>query len=69
MGVLLLSGDHSLLQEHLYRCEDEGMSTDCVRKCVSRHWLVEIKRYFHFNDNNEIPPDNSVTKCYKVLPL
>lgn len=69
LGILLFSSYHSLPQEHLYWCEDEDMSTVCVRKCLSKHRWVEIKRNLHFNDNNNILPDGSNKKCFKIAPL
>lgn len=69
LGILLFSGYYTLPQEHLYWSEDEDMSTQCVRKCLSKNRWNEIKRNLHFNDNRNILPDGSNKKCFKIAPL
>ncbi|KAF6215702.1 hypothetical protein GE061_000033 [Apolygus lucorum] len=52
LGILLFTGYHHLPQEKLYWSEDEDLTVQCIRQCMSRNRNQEIKRYLHFNDNS-----------------
>jgi len=68
IGFLLLTGYHSLPQEHMYWCEDEDVCIESVRKCLTKNRYIEIKRNLHFNDNSEIGVQKT-TKSFKISPL
>lgn len=69
LGFLFLTGYHSLPQEQMYWCEDEDVSIECVRKCLTKNRYLEIKRNLHFNDNAELNDQTRRNKSFKISPL
>lgn len=69
IGILLLSGYHSLPQEKLYWCEDEDINVQCVRNCITRNRFMAIKRNLHFNDNSLLSSMEKRDKIFKIRPL
>lgn len=52
VGILILSGYHSLPNETLYWCKDEDVAVPLVGNRMPRHRFVELKRYMHCADNS-----------------
>ena len=69
LGTVLLSGYHTLPQEHLYWCNDEDVGANIVKKKISRNRFQEIKRYFHLAANNNLQQDDKLAKIRTYLNL
>ncbi|XP_042144213.1 piggyBac transposable element-derived protein 2-like [Ixodes scapularis] len=67
IGILLLSGYHSLPRQKLYWCVDEDVGVPYVAKCMSRNRFYEIKGFLHLADNDLIK--GSTDRMYKGRPL
>ena len=63
LGILLLSGYHSLPRERLYWNRDEDVRIPFVASHMSKNRFMEIKKYIHLADNDTTVPDD---KLYKV---
>lgn len=63
VGVLLLSGYHSLPREKLYWNRDEDVRIPFVSSHMSRNRFMEIKKFIHLADNDAVIPTD---KMYKV---
>jgi len=63
VGVLLLSGYHSLPREKLYWNRDEDVKIQFVSSHMSRNRFMEIKKFIHLADNDAVIPTD---KLYKV---
>ena len=63
VGILVLSGYHSLLRERLYWTRDEDVKIPFVTTKMSRNRFLDIKRYIHLADNDAVDPND---KLYKV---
>lgn len=68
VGILILSGHRSYPRESLYWSTDENFECAIVRNAMSRNRYKDIKKYLHFNNNNDIP-DGCTDRCYKIRPL
>jgi hypothetical protein len=66
IGILLLTGYHSLPRERMYWCRDEDVQIPYVASKMSRNRLTEIKKFLHVADNDKL---NDTYKIYKVRPL
>ena len=66
---MLLSGYNSLPQERLYWSNDEDVGVNLVKKKMSRSRFLEIKRYLHLADNNNVIEDDKLAKIRKYLDL
>ena len=66
VGVLLLSGYHSLPQQHLYWERTADVETPIIYNSISKNRFLEIKRYLHFTNNDDV---GLTDKYYKVRPL
>ena len=51
LGILLLSGYHSLSEEHHYWSRQQDLGVAIVSNTMSRNRYHEIKKYLHFADN------------------
>ena len=51
LGILLLSGYHSLSEEHHYWSRQQDLGVAIVFNTMSRNRYHEIKKYLHFADN------------------
>ena len=51
LGILLLSGYHSLSEEHHYWSRQQDLDVAIVPNTMSRNRYHEIKKYLHFADN------------------
>jgi hypothetical protein len=54
LGVRLLSGYHKLPRERLYWGLDEDFHVPLVSESMSRNRFLDIKKYIHLTDNNNI---------------
>lgn len=66
LGILLFSGYHKLPRQHMYWETAADCNTEIIRKAMSKNKFKKIKKYLHFNDNDQI--DNS-DRYFKVRPL
>lgn len=66
IGILILSGYHSLPRERLYWCRDEDVEVNFVSKHMSRNRFEEIKRFLHVANNDDADTND---KLYKIRPI
>ncbi|XP_050295149.1 uncharacterized protein LOC126735243 [Anthonomus grandis grandis] len=62
LGILILSGYHSLPQTYMYWSLDEDKTVHIVRDCMNRNKFRSIKRDLHFSDNNNLDKGHKYTK-------
>lgn len=65
IGILLLTGYHSLPQEEMYWSLDTDISVPIVRESMSRLQYRNMKQKLHLRDNSQI---DTTDKLYKVRP-
>ena len=63
LGILALSGYHSLAREKLYWSLDEDLAVNCVSSCMSRNRFQEIRKFIHFPDNSSIDKTDGCINC------
>ena len=66
LGVLLLTGYHSLPEEYHYWSTQPDLGFPAVYNTLSRNRYHEIKRYLHFADNQRLTGGD---KMSKISPL
>lgn len=66
LGILILSGYHTLPQVKLYWSSDEDKGVPFVKNAMSRNKFLSIKQNIHLADNNQLDPQD---KFAKVRPL
>ena len=66
LGILILSGYHTLPSRRLYWSMDDDVRVDLVAKAMSRDRFEEILRFLHFTDNQTL---NKEDKMAKLRPL
>ena len=66
LGILLLSGYHTLPHENHYWSTQQDLGVSIVYNAMSRNRYHEIKKYFHCADNQNLIPGD---KMSKVTPL
>ena len=66
LKVLLLTGYHSLPEEHHYWSTQPDLGVSAVYNTISRNRYHEIKRYLHFADNLRLTEED---KMSKISPL
>ena len=66
LGVLLLSGYHSLPEEDHYWSNSEDLAVNIVSSSMSRAQFRNVKRNLHFADNQKLPAGDKVAK---VAPI
>ena len=66
IGILILSGYHSLPREHLYWSRDEDLDVSYVSSRMSRNRFEDLKRYLHLADNSCI---DGTDKLHKIRPF
>ena len=66
IGVLLLSGYHSLPQQKLYWERNMDVDASIVYKSISRNRFMEIKKYIHFADHSTIEITDKVRPLYDL---
>lgn len=66
LGIVLLSGYHTLPEEHHYWSTQPDLGVPIVSSTMSKNRYLEIKRYIHFADNQNLTVGN---KMSKISPL
>lgn len=66
VGIILLSGYHSLPRERMYWNRDEDVKIPFVSSKMSRKRFLEIKKFIHLADNDAVVASD---KLYKVRPF
>lgn len=69
LGIILLSGYHTLPQENLYWCTDEDVNVPLLSENMSRNRLKAIKRYLHVADNNNLTEGDKLAKVRPMMDL
>ena len=64
--LLLLSGYHSLPEEHHYWSRQQDLGVTIVSNTMSRNRYYEIKKYLHFADSQNLTEGDKVSK---IAPL
>ena len=54
IGIMILSGYHTLPSMKLYWSKDEDKGLPVVRKCMSRNKFMAIKQTIHLSDNSQL---------------
>lgn len=67
LGILLLSGYHSLAREKLYWSRDEDVGVPIVSDKMPRNRFQEIKRYIHLADNASLDKNDKLAKVRPYL--
>lgn len=62
IGILLLSGYHTLPQTDLYWSTEEDKGVQIVKDCMSRNKFKNIKRNLHLSDNNNLDKKDKFSK-------
>ncbi|XP_050301648.1 piggyBac transposable element-derived protein 3-like [Anthonomus grandis grandis] len=62
LGILILSGYHSLPQTDMYWSLDEDKTVRIVRDCMNRNKFRSIKRNLHLSDNNNLDKGDKYIK-------
>jgi len=67
LGILMFSGYHQLPQQTHYFTQSEDLGIPLVYNHMTRDRFLTIKKYLHFNDNNNI---NVLSpKSFKIKPI
>ena len=66
VGILFLSGYHTLPSQKLYWSTEDDLEIPFVRQCMTKNRFLTIKKYLHFNDNSS---KEEKTRSFKILPL
>ena len=66
LGILILSGYHTLPEETHYWSNQPDLGVPIVSETMSSKRFTQIKRYFHIADNSHLQQGH---KAAKVLPL
>ena len=66
LGIILLSGYHTVPEEQQYWSTQPDLRVEIVAKTMSRNRYLEIKKYMHFADNLQLTPGNKISK---ISPL
>ena len=69
VGILLLSGYHTLPQTRLYWSNDEDKGVDVVKNCMSRNRFQSIKRNLHLSDNEKLDKSDKFSKVRPFLNM
>lgn len=69
LGIILLSGYHSVPQEDMYWSKDEDLMIKCVSERISRSRFREIKQYFHLQNNSELDNTDKLAKLRTFMTL
>ena len=68
LGLSILTGIVKKPSLVMYWSTDEIVSTPFFGKIMSRNRFAEIHRYLHFNDSEQVPPDNE-DRLIKLRPV
>ena len=70
LSILLLSGYHSLPEEHRYWSRQQDLGVPIVANKMSRSRYHKIKKYLYFADNQNLTEDDKMSKIeplYEIL--
>lgn len=62
IGILILTGYHTLPQVRLYWSRDSDKEVPLVRQTMSRNRFEEIKKYIHLSDNSQLDKNDKFSK-------
>ena len=66
VGILLLSGHRPYPRRELYWSLHPKFDFPIIRKAKSENRFMALKKYFHLNNNLEIP-ENRKDRCFKIV--
>lgn len=69
MGIMILSGYHTLPAIKLYWSKDEDKGLSLVRKCMSRNTFLSIKQNIHLSDNNNLDQNDKFAKLRPIFDI
>uniref|UniRef100_H2ZUM7 PiggyBac transposable element-derived protein domain-containing protein n=1 Tax=Latimeria chalumnae TaxID=7897 RepID=H2ZUM7_LATCH len=69
LGIILLSGYHTLPQEALYWSQDEDVGLAFISKKMSRNRFQEINRFLHLADNAKLDKSDKLAKIRPFLNI
>lgn len=64
LGILILSGYHTLPSIGDYWSEEPTLGLPIVKQAMSRNRFRDIKTFLHICDNNNLDPADKLTKVY-----
>lgn len=67
LGIMLLSGYHTLPRQRLYWSKAEDVSVPLVGSRMSRNRFLELKQYLHCSDNASLDARMKCEKCGVTL--
>ena len=68
VGILLFSGHRPYPRQELYWSLHPNFDCPIIREAMSKNRFMALKKYFHLNNNLEIP-ENCMDRCFKIRPL
>lgn len=69
IGILILSGYHTIPQLGLYWSSKPGMGLPILQKAISRNKFTTIKQNLHLADNTSIDTDDRFAKVRPLITL
>ena len=69
LGILLLSGYHSLPEKHHYRSRQQDLNVAIVFNTMSRNRYYETKTYLHFADNHNLTEEDKTSKIASLYEM
>lgn len=69
LGILILSGYHTLPQLQLYWSSHEDKGVQFVKSAMSRNRFLDIKRNIHLADNNQLDKGDKFAKVRPLIDL
>ena len=68
-GILLLSGYHSLSEEHHYWSRQQDLGLAIVSDTMNRNRYYEIKTYLFFDDNQNLTEGDKMSKIVLLYEM
>lgn len=62
IGILIVSGYHTLPSVRDYWSKQPSLGVPIIRQAMSRNRFLEIKRFIHFCNNDELDKDDKLAK-------
>ncbi|KAK9727551.1 Transposase IS4 [Popillia japonica] len=69
IGILILTGYHTIPATDMYWSKDLDKGVDLVTKCMSRNMFRAIKRNLHLADNNALDKSDKFAKVKPVFDI
>lgn len=69
LGILILTGYHTLPATDMYWSKDLDKGVDLVRNCMSRNTFRSIKRNIHLSDNENLDTSDKFSKLRPIFEL